>query len=177
MPDVVVLSYETLTSGRNWSDLKATAEETASLRASFTALWVFHGWIAERDHRGTGRLGPPAWNIKGERAADGSMNISSYDYADSLDKGWKPPAPPPPPPDHQWHAPTGVYATQDIREALRVVKEIQGLTLAQISDIIGRLPEDCMPRADGMALARGLHERGKQLISLLGLPNAADTQS
>jgi hypothetical protein len=61
LPTVVALSYETLASGRDWEDFRATQDEVDSLRSTFTALWVFHAWIAERDHRGAG------WNLKGER--------------------------------------------------------------------------------------------------------------
>ena len=161
LPPVVALSYETLVAGKDWEKFGPTPEDLKKLKPMFTALWVLHGWIAERDHRGAG------WNLKGERVAKGSVHVSSFDYVQSLNDQWRPPDPPAPHPD--WNNPTGVYADPDLTVAAKVIGQIRGFTAERLKAIVGALPPDCMPPKEGNALACGLYERGKQLESLLGL--------
>lgn len=163
LPEVVSLSYETLPSGKDWDQFKATQQEIEKLRSAFTALWVFHGWIAERDHRGAG------WNLKGERLPGGKVRVSSFDYVQSLNDRWTPPAPPDRPPNYCWSRPDGVYANPDPLVACRIIDRIQDFTAEQLLAIVSALPPECMPPDQGAALARGLHDRGLRLQELLGL--------
>jgi hypothetical protein len=165
LPELTVLSFATLSAGNKWMKLnpKPTAEEIAPLKASFSALRAFHAWICELDHRGEG------WNFDGQRNPDGTLEMSSYDYGESLTHRWHPPGPAP---TMDWTNFSGVYANPDFGTMTEIVNQIQGFTLEELEAIVAEIPADCMPQADCVALALGLYGRGKQLKTLLNLAEA-----
>lgn len=162
LPAVGVLSFPTLGAGKSWMDLdpKPTIDEIAPLKAVFSAIWAFHAWIDDHDHRGEG------WNFDGQRNPDGTMEVSSYDYGESLTHRWHPPQPAP---AKDWTSFEGVYANPDCAAMLAIVNHIQGFTLAELEAMVATVPSDCMPPSEGAVLAGALSDRGKQLKTLLKL--------
>lgn len=161
LPPIVALSFANLAAGVMWNQLRPapTPDELLALRASFSAMWAFHAWIDDHDHRGEG------WNFHVERVSAGTIQVSFFDYGHSLTKQWRPPVDAP---TRDWSF-RGAYSNPDPLALDQVINHIQMFTLAELQRIVGSLPPDCMPPEVGTALARGLHERGKQLKTLLNL--------
>jgi hypothetical protein len=160
LPTMGALSFATLGAGKRWDKLSPapSPDEIKPLKASFTALHVFHTWIDDHDHRGSG------WNFDGERDPDGTIHTSFYDYGHSLTHEWKPPEPPP---TRNWANFEGVYAEPCPLALAEIIAQIQVFPLAELEAMVSALPLDCMPPGEGAALASALHERGKQLGALL----------
>jgi hypothetical protein len=162
LPPVVALSFEMLPQGRPWAQFNPTAAELVSLRPIFSAMFAFHAWIGEQDHFGV-------TNMLAERIAGGIVRLAFFDYSMSLTYNWTPPAAMPIRPE--WRTPPGPYANPDPLVMEQVIDHISKLfPLSGLQSIIAAIPPDCLPAADGTALADGLFDRAKQLKTVLGIP-------